>query len=72
MDPNPVRKAIEVAGGVTKFASGLGVTPQRVTNWVSRGVPAEWCPSVEALVDGAVRCEELRPDIPWSVLRQAA
>lgn len=30
-------------------------------------VPAEYCPDIEAIT--GVRCEELRPDVNWSVLR---
>ncbi len=53
------------------LANGLGVTPGAISQWISglRSVPAERCPDIERLTHGAVRCEELRPDIPWGVLR---
>lgn len=38
--------------------------------WKARGnVPAEHCPAIERATAGAVRCEDLRPDVAWSVLR---
>lgn len=38
--------------------------------WKSRGnVPAEHCPAIERATGGKVRCEELRPDVAWEVLR---
>lgn len=42
-----------------------------VYQWASgiRQVPVERCIQIERATDGAVRCEELRPDIDWSVLR---
>ncbi len=37
--------------------------------WKKRGnVPAEHCPAIERAT--GVRCEELRPDVAWSVLRK--
>lgn len=33
--------------------------------------PAEYCPSIERATDGQVRCEDLRPDVDWSVLRNS-
>jgi len=43
-----------------------------VNQWATgrRPVPAEFCPKIERATSGAVRCEDLRPDIEWSVLRQ--
>lgn len=43
--------------------------PQVVGNWRHRGVPAEYCPAIERATRGTVRCEDLRPDIDWAVLR---
>lgn len=49
----------------------LGVTPSTVNQWTTgyRPVPAERCPEIEKLTQGAVRCEELRPDVDWAYLR---
>jgi DNA-binding transcriptional regulator YdaS (Cro superfamily) len=32
-------------------------------------VPADRCPVIERETGGAVRCEELRPDVDWAYLR---
>lgn len=72
MSENAMRRAIDVVGGTTRMSQLLGISKQRVSNWAARGVPVEWCPQIEAVTDGGVRCEELRPDVRWSVLRQAA
>ena len=37
-----------------------------------RQVPAERCPDIERVTGGAVTCEDLRPDVDWSVLRRNA
>lgn len=33
--------------------------------------PAEYCPAIERATNGEVRCEDLRGDIDWSVLRNS-
>lgn len=63
-------KAIALKGGVTHLANEIGVSAQVVSNWRTRGVPAEQCPLIERVTDGVVRCEDLRPDVDWGVLRE--
>jgi DNA-binding transcriptional regulator YdaS (Cro superfamily) len=54
--------------GVTAFAARIGVAQSTVSMWKARGrVPAEACPAIER--ETGVRCERLRPDVPWEVLR---
>ena len=67
----PIFSATSRLGGAAKLAHAIGVTPPMVYQWASglRQVPAERCIQIERATDGAVRCEELRPDIDWSVLR---
>jgi len=66
-------KAIDLIGSQTALAKAIGSTSQTVNNWIRRGnVPADRCPAIELATAGAVTCEELRPDIPWSVLRNGA
>lgn len=76
MEPDtdsPLERAIAAAGGITKMASALGLNSHAVIHqWRINRVPAEHCPAIERLTGGAVRCEELRPDIPWGVLREQA
>lgn len=64
-------KAIEVCGGPSALAERLGVTPQAVCFWRDgkRRLPAEHCPAIERESGGAVRCEDLRPDVDWAYLR---
>lgn len=59
-------------GRTARLAALIGVHPVLVTQWSrkTRRVPAERCPAIERATDGAVRCEELRPDIDWAVLRE--
>jgi len=71
---HPVDRAAKVVGSQTALANALGLTKAAVGQWKDEGrrVPAEHCPSIEQLTSGAVRCEELRPDVAWSVLRAQA
>jgi len=63
-------QAYAAVGSQSKLARAIGVVPQVVHNWQRRGkVPAEYCPAIEKATDGAIRCEDLRPDVDWSVLR---
>lgn len=65
-----LNKAIDIVGTQSRLASALGVVPQVVHNWLVRGnVPADHCPSIERVTLGAVRCEDLRPDVDWEYLR---
>lgn len=61
-------------GNAARLACELSVSPVMVSQWASgtKAVPAERCPVIERATSGAVRCEELRPDVPWSVLREQA
>jgi DNA-binding transcriptional regulator YdaS (Cro superfamily) len=69
----PIQRAIRVAGSQRALAARCGVTQAAVSKWVLGGrVPAERCVEIERATSGAVRCEELRPDIEWAVLRRAA
>ncbi len=57
--------------GQKGLARAIGVPPPLVSQWVNgvRRVPAERCPAIERATGGLVRCEELRPDVDWAVLR---
>ncbi|CAI06121.1 hypothetical protein ebB253 [Aromatoleum aromaticum EbN1] len=71
MNRNPILLACESVGGQATLARALGVTPAAVSQWVTgvRPIPAERCPAIERATAGAVRCEELRPDVDWGYLR---
>lgn len=65
-------------GRARELAVALGIKDPAnaalIYQWSSgvRVVPAERCPAIERATGGAVRCEELRPDVDWSALRTAA
>lgn len=69
---NPIIKAIEIIGGPSKMAGALGVTPQAVCFWRDgkRQLAAEYCPAIERATNGAVTCEELRPEVDWAYIRK--
>lgn len=63
-----LNRAIEKAGGISALAKGLELSGHAVIHqWRLNRVPAEQCPRIEALT--GIPCEELRPDVAWSVLR---
>jgi DNA-binding transcriptional regulator YdaS (Cro superfamily) len=62
--------AINLLGGQSALSRELNTTPQAVHNWLARkSLPAEHCPAIERATNGQVRCEDLRPDVDWAVLR---
>lgn len=75
LSPNEaVKQAAKMVGGVSSLARLVGVSGPAVTQWTTgfRQVPAERCPLIERATQGAVRCEALRPDVDWGVLRQVS
>jgi len=65
---NALIRAIGQAGGAQAALAGrIGVSPQQVNQWVKgkRPLPLDRCPLIERATSGAVRCEELRPDVEW-------
>lgn len=69
---NALQKAIDEVGSQSALAKSIGCVPQVVNNWLRRcSVPAERCPSIEKATNGAVRCEDLRPDVDWAYLRNS-
>lgn len=73
---HPIERAISIAGGISAMARSLGVSAPTVHQWKSGGrqVPAERCPEIERITNGAVTCEELRPDLvpQWAYLRSTS
>lgn len=69
-----IAEACEVVGGQSELARLLELTPSAINQWCKgiREVPAERCPQIEDLTRArgkTVRCEVLRPDVRWDVLR---
>ncbi|OCG56968.1 Cro/Cl family transcriptional regulator [Gilliamella sp. Nev5-1] len=74
----PIQRAFKILGnekgrgGISRLAKHFGITSWAVSRWQYVAVPAERCPDIEFLTDGQVTCEELRPDVNWSVIRGRA
>lgn len=61
---NPVRRAADIAGGVSKLARSMNIARNSVYEWIAKGhVPADRAIPVERLVDGKVTRHELCPSI---------
>ncbi|WP_409976484.1 transcriptional regulator [Variovorax sp. CY25R-8] len=62
-------------GAQAQLAKTLDVPAPLLSAWASenpetrRQVPAERCPLIERATNHVVRCEDLRPDVAWDVLR---
>lgn len=71
MATEPIRKAADLLGGQACLARAIGTSPSMVHQWLRgiRPVAAEWCPRIERATAGAVRCEDLLPEIDWAYLR---
>ena len=67
----PFERACDEVGGLVALSRLIGKAKQ-TANHYKRRVPAEVCPLIERATGGKVRCEELRPDVDWSVLRESA
>lgn len=65
-----LNRAITLLDGLAPFTAAVGApSTHAVKAWRISGVPERYCPTIERITNGAVRCEELRPDVEWSVLR---
>jgi DNA-binding transcriptional regulator YdaS (Cro superfamily) len=73
MKKNPsntgLRKAIAEYQTLRAFSDALGVRYQVVQQWLINGVPAEYCPKIERLLDGRVRSEDLNSVVDWAYIR---
>lgn len=68
-------RAIGQAGGKTALMRKLNErghdikSHNVISQWEKGGTPAKYCPDIEAIT--SVPCEQLNPDVNWSVLREA-
>lgn len=60
-------------GGISKLANALGISSSYLSQLSSGLAPIslERCIEIEKATGGAVRCEELRPDVDWAYLRKS-
>jgi len=51
----------------SELARACNVKPQAVSQWFAgvRPIPAKYCAVIEAVTEGEVRAEQLRPDLDW-------
>jgi DNA-binding transcriptional regulator YdaS (Cro superfamily) len=57
-------RACEILGSQDALAMALGIRSASISGWRDRGrIPVERCVPIEVATKGAVRREELRPDI---------
>jgi DNA-binding transcriptional regulator YdaS (Cro superfamily) len=59
-------RAIACLDTQAALAVALGVRSPSISEWRRNGVPIERCVAIEAATAGAIRCEDLRPDIEWT------
>ena len=64
-----LREAIRLYPTLKAFSEALGLRYQVVQQWLTNGVPADYCPDIERLTNGVVRCERLRSSVDWTYLR---
>lgn len=60
-----LQKAIDYVGGLSELARGIGVSKQRIYNWLHKSlkVPAEYCIVIELFTGSYITRHDLRPDI---------
>ena len=58
-------------GAALRLAKDIAAFSSDMSSWTigKRPVPAERCIAIEQATAGLVRCEDLRPDVAWFVLR---
>ena len=59
----PLERAIAVVGSLSDLAKAISVSPQVVSNWQKRGIPANRVLDIERATNGVVSRHELRSDI---------
>lgn len=61
-------KAIAACGTQAELARRIAATTAQIDQWKKgdRPIPAMRCESIEIASGGAVKCEDLRPDVEWT------
>lgn len=68
-----LQSAVEIAGSQVALARLVGVGEKTVWAWIHRGTKVNEIVAlkIERATKGAVRCEDLRPDVDWAFIRGA-
>ena len=71
MSMNAISKAIECLGSQDQLAKAVDLTQSAISFYATgqKRPSAEVAIRIEAATNGAVKAEEIRPDIPWHVIR---
>lgn len=65
-----IDKIVRIVGSQADLARALNTSKQNVNRWKDKRVPIKYCPDIERLTLGMVKCEEMRPEVNWSFLRK--
>ncbi len=67
-----LERAIELVGSQAALGDALNVSRAAVNQWKlpGRQVPRAHCLQIERITNGKVRCEDLRADVNWKVVRK--
>jgi DNA-binding transcriptional regulator YdaS (Cro superfamily) len=60
-----LKKAVELAGGVTKLALEIRISKSKISDWLYTDIqiPAHHVHKIVKATGGKVKAEELRPDV---------
>ena len=58
-----MKKFIQYFGNKANIAKTFKITPQAVNSWFVRGIPVKRAIEIEHITNGAIKREDLRPDI---------
>jgi DNA-binding transcriptional regulator YdaS (Cro superfamily) len=71
MEKHIIFTIVDEVGSFAELARRLGLSRSQVHQWATtESIPIKYCPEIEEIVNGKVRCEQMRPDVKWSVLRK--
>lgn len=65
-----IDKIVSIVGSKAALAKALNTTKQNVNQWKEK-IPIKYCPDIERVTSGVVKCEEMRPEVNWSFLRKS-
>lgn len=68
---NAISKAIEIVGSQEQLAKAVDLTQAAISQYATglKRPSAEVAIRIEAATKGRVRVEDIRPDVPWHVIR---
>ena len=65
-----IKTAIEICGSQALVAKACDVSQPTVFKWLSGGkMDVKYIPAIIKATNGAVKPEDLRPDVDWAVIR---